>query len=151
LRHEVAHGYLHAVAPGLPLWLDEGIAEYFEVPRGSDGMNPPHVDLLSDMMQHDGWRPNLERLEQLTDAAAMDQRHYAEAWAWVYFLLHADTQSKQLLTTYLADVRTRGRVEPLSMRLATKYAEPAGALAEYLTGLNGEVVALKSKELQFAK
>jgi hypothetical protein len=151
LRHEVAHGYLHAVAPGLPLWLDEGIAEYFEVPRGSDGMNRPHVDLLADMMQHDGWRPNLERLEQLADAAELDQRHYAEAWAWVYFLLHSDPQSKQLLTKYLADVRTHGRVEPLSMRLAKKYTEPAGKLAEYLTGLNGDVVALKSNELQIAK
>ena len=90
LRHEVAHGYLHAVVPGLPLWLDEGLAEYFEVPRGTNGLNRPHVDLLSDMMQHDGWRPNLERLEQLTDAAEMDQRDYAEAWAWVYFLLHSD-------------------------------------------------------------
>ena len=37
LRHEVAHGYLHSVVPGLPLWLDEGLAEYFEVPRGQNG------------------------------------------------------------------------------------------------------------------
>ncbi len=33
LRHEVAHGYLHAVVQNLPLWLDEGLAEYFEVAR----------------------------------------------------------------------------------------------------------------------
>ena len=51
LRHEVAHGYLHAVVPGLPLWLDEGLAEYFEVPRGQSGLNRPHVDLLADMMR----------------------------------------------------------------------------------------------------
>ena len=29
LRHETTHGYVHAVVPTLPLWLDEGIAEYF--------------------------------------------------------------------------------------------------------------------------
>ena len=45
LRHEVAHGYLHAAVPNLPLWLDEGLAEYFEVPRGHDGLNRPHVEL----------------------------------------------------------------------------------------------------------
>ncbi len=151
LRHEVAHGYLHAVAPGLPLWLDEGIAEYFEVPRGTNGMNPPHMDLLADMMQHDGWRPHLERLEQLTDAAQLDQRHYAEAWAWVYFLLHSDAQTTQLLTEYLADVRTHGRVEPLSARLATKYSEPAHTLAQYLTDLNGEIVASKDDGVRIAK
>ena len=33
LRHEVVHGYLHAVLRDIPLCLDEGIAEYFEVPR----------------------------------------------------------------------------------------------------------------------
>jgi hypothetical protein len=151
LRHEVAHGYLHAVAPGLPLWLDEGIAEYFEMPRGMDGLNGPHIDLLSDMMQHDGWSPDLERLEQLTDAAAMDQRHYAEAWAWVYFLLHSDPKSKQLLTKYLADVRAKGRVEPLSARLATQYAEPAHTLAEYMTSLNGDAVASKDDDVRIAK
>jgi hypothetical protein len=39
LRHETTHGYLHAVVRNLPLWLDEGIAEYFEVPRGQQGRN----------------------------------------------------------------------------------------------------------------
>ncbi len=34
LRHEVAHGYLHSVVQNLPLWLDEGLAEYFEVGAG---------------------------------------------------------------------------------------------------------------------
>ena len=31
LRHEVTHGYLHSVVPNLPLWLDEGIAEYLSL------------------------------------------------------------------------------------------------------------------------
>jgi hypothetical protein len=114
-------------------------------------MNRPHVDLLADMMQHDGWRPNLKRLEHLTDAAELDQRHYAEAWAWVYFLLHSDPQSKQLLTSYLADVRANGRVEPLSTRLATRYVEPERTLAEYMTGLNGEAVASTRSQLQIVK
>ena len=37
LRHEVSHGYMHAVVANLPLWLDEGLAEYFEVSRGTRG------------------------------------------------------------------------------------------------------------------
>ena len=32
LRHEVTHGYLHAVVPNVPLWIDEGLAEFL---RGS--------------------------------------------------------------------------------------------------------------------
>jgi hypothetical protein len=132
LRHEVAHGYLHAVAPGLPLWLDEGLAEYFEVPRGNGGLNRPHLDLLADMTEHEGWRPDLARLEQLKNAAAMEQLDYAESWAWVYFLLHSDSSTRELLTNYLTDVRTRGNPEPLSTRLAEYRSEPEQQLALYL-------------------
>ena len=97
LRHEVAHGYLHSVVPGLPLWLDEGLAEYFEVPRGQNGLNQPHVELLSDMVEHDGWQPNLTGWRSLTDAAQMDQRDYAESWAWVYFMLHSPPERREML------------------------------------------------------
>jgi hypothetical protein len=132
LRHEVAHGYLHAVATGLPLWLDEGLAEYFEVPRGNGGLNRPHLDLLADMTQHEGWRPDLARLEQLKHAAAMEQLDYAESWAWVYFLLNSDTPTRELLTNYLADLRAHGNAEPLSTRLVEYRSKPDEQLAHYL-------------------
>ncbi len=136
LRHEVAHGYLHAVVPNLPLWLDEGLAEFFEVPPGRNGLNRPHLDLLSDMMHHEGWRPNLTNLEQLTDAAQMQQLHYAESWAWVYFLLHSDPERRQVLTGYLASLRERGAAEPLSQRLAGEGVELSQMLGDYLAGLS---------------
>jgi hypothetical protein len=136
LRHEVAHGYLHAVVPGLPLWLDEGLAEFFEVPRGQYGLNRPHLDLLSDMMQHDGWQPDLARLERLSEASQMDQRDYAESWAWVYALLHSEPEQRELLTGYLAEIHERGAAtEPLSKRLAARHAQPERTLAKYLAGL----------------
>ncbi len=52
LRHEVAHGYLHSMVPHLPLWLDEGLAEYFEVPRGERGLNERHVHELLAVQPH---------------------------------------------------------------------------------------------------
>ena len=110
LRHEVAHGYMHSVVPRIPLWLDEGLAEYFEVPRGQGGLNRPHVDLLSDMAEQEHWRPNLPRLEKLTDAAQMDQRDYAESWAWVYFFLNSPPERREVLTDYLAHLRNSWRI-----------------------------------------
>ena len=104
----MAHGYLHASVPALPLWLDEGLAEYFEVPRGHGGLNRPHLELLSDMMEHNGWQPNLKRLERLTSAGEMEQSDYAEAWAWVYFLLNSTPERRELFTGYLADLRDEG-------------------------------------------
>jgi hypothetical protein len=125
LRHEVAHGYLHAVAPGLPLWLDEGLAEYFELPRTRGGVNQPHLDLLADLRAHNGWRPDLARLERLTEIGQMDQQSYAEAWAWAYYLLESGPQVREVLTAYLFDVRSRrGAVEPLSSRLKKLNTDP---------------------------
>jgi hypothetical protein len=139
LRHEVAHGYLHSMVPGLPLWLDEGLAEYFEVPEGSDGLNPPHVALLGDLMQHNHWQPNLGRLATLTDAGQMDQRDYAEAWAWVYYLLHSEAENRSLLLEYLADLRSKQIVEPLPARLAARNAEPQTSLAEFLMARHADL------------
>jgi hypothetical protein len=135
LRHEVAHGYMHSVVPKMPLWLDEGLAEYFEVPHGLQGLNRPHVDLLSDMAQHEHWRPNLPRLEKLTEAAQMDQRDYAESWAWVYFFLNSPLERRQILTSYLADLKTRGAGEPMSVRLAALNTDPGEPMAKYLATL----------------
>ncbi len=71
LRHEVAHGYLHSVVPRIPLWLDEGLAEYYEVPRGSRGLNQGHVRQIIEAFKA-GWQPNMVRLENLESAAKMD-------------------------------------------------------------------------------
>jgi hypothetical protein len=135
LRHEVAHGYLHAVVPGIPLWLDEGLAEYFEVPPVQNGLNPPHLALLSDMMEHDGWQPDLGRLERLRDATQMDQRDYAESWAWVYAMLHSEPEQRQVLTGYLAELHAAGVAEPISRRLAARSAKPEQTLTKYLADL----------------
>ncbi len=141
LRHEVGHGYLHAVIPDLPLWLDEGLAEYFEVPRGRAGLNRPHLELMSDLMEHDGWLPNLARLESLQDAAQMGQQDYAESWSWVHFMLRSDPKRREALTSYLADLShasSPNTAEPLSHRLAKLQPEPEQSLADYLVAMSEE-------------
>ncbi len=136
LRHEVAHGYLHAAVSGLPLWLDEGLAEYFEVPRSQGGLNTPHVDLLNDLLEHNGWRPDLERLERLTDVSQMDQPSYAEAWAWVYFMLHSRPERHDVLTRYMLDLASpAGPREAISRQLSKTEADPAQSLVSLLIGL----------------
>jgi hypothetical protein len=138
LRHEVAHGYLHASVPSIPLWIDEGLAEYFEVPEYQAGFNPPHLMLLADLIEVNGWKPDLKKLEALRSAGEMQQEHYAEAWAWVYFLMHSTPERRALLTEYLLDLREHGKAAPLSERLAAKHIEPQRTLAEYIVTLKAE-------------
>jgi hypothetical protein len=46
LRHECTHALLHASMTAVPLWLDEGIAKYFEVPAAQRAFDHPYFDDL---------------------------------------------------------------------------------------------------------
>lgn len=135
LRHEVAHGYLHASVPNLPLWLDEGLAEYFEVSRGRDGVNRLHVDYLRGQLAVGGWRPNLPRLEQLIEAGELTQLDYAESWLWVHFLLHSEAGRETLLTGYLASLRPGEPAGSLADWVKASVENPHEAVVTYLRGL----------------
>src|SRR5207244_8187865 len=81
LRHELTHALLHSVLKDVPLWLDEGLAEFFEVPSVSDGVNLQHLEQLR---LGGSTRPNLARLEQLSEVESMTPADYREAWAWAH-------------------------------------------------------------------
>jgi hypothetical protein len=138
LRHEVAHGYLHAVVQNLPLWLDEGLAEYFETPRGTHGMNRPHVEELILLAQQGRWSPNLRRLEALETPAQMSQVEYAESWLWVHWLLESEPRRRQILQTYLADLRRDAAIPPLSMYLRQLGGNTEAMLLQHLKRLEAK-------------
>ena len=82
LCHEVCHGYLHAVVPRIPLWIDEGLAEFYESDRGKTGWNPTQFKLLIAAREETDWQPDLERLEKLKQTEELTEIDYAEAWLW---------------------------------------------------------------------
>ncbi len=117
LRHEFTHGLLHASLNSVPLWLDEGLAEYFEV-RGSQTGQPHklHLRYLQNARSA-GWNPSMYQLEQLSDFEKMTQRDYAEAWGWVHFMLQEDSAARQTLIDYVAELETKSIPAPLMPRL----------------------------------
>lgn len=131
LRHEYTHGVLHASLGHVPLWIDEGLAEYFEI-RGA--MNSRTVESLTRRLA-DGWKPNLKALESLTEFSAMQQPHYEEAWAWVHFCLHASPETRTALLSYLADLDNGTNIEPLSKRLADAVPHVQDRFLVYLSSL----------------
>ncbi|MEX0587111.1 MAG: DUF1570 domain-containing protein, partial [Pirellulales bacterium] len=46
LRHESTHALLHSALPYVPLWLDEGLASYFEASAGEQGANHSNLKKL---------------------------------------------------------------------------------------------------------
>lgn len=135
LRHEVTHGYLHSMIANIPLWLDEGLAEYAEAPRGQHGVNRDHLRHLGEQIRLDAWRPDLCKLERLATSADLTQAQYAEAWAWVHYLLETRPERAAALREYLAELRRLGAAEPLSARLARLEPAPPRSLVEHVAGL----------------
>ena len=135
LRHEMTHAYLHSVAPNLPLWLDEGLAKYFELPAGQHGLNSQYVRQIAAAMDRGGWHPHLRRLERLRPTADMSQEDYVEAWAWVHFLLESQPARTDMLRGYLADLRGRAKAAPLSARLTAVLGSPEWELLEHVRKL----------------
>lgn len=106
LRHEFTHGLLHASLKTVPLWLDEGLAEYFEVdPSIPEAIHAEHVQEWRTATR-ENWSPNLFRLEMLSDFRDMTQRDYAESWGWVHFMLHTSDETDDVLLNYLASLET---------------------------------------------
>lgn len=112
LRHEATHALLHAAVGDLPLWLDEGLAEYFEGPEGRQGLNPEHLARLPDDLKA-GWRPDLARLETLRTVREMSPRDYRESWAWVHYLLTEPGPGRQALLSYLHELKAQPANPPL--------------------------------------
>jgi hypothetical protein len=135
LRHEMAHGYLHSVTPNVPLWMDEGIAEFYELPRGQRGRSAAHIALLWKRYQERHWSPNLRRLESLNDVARMEQTDYAEAWLWMHFLLETSRDRTAIVQSYLAELRRTGTAAPMSHVLSGVETVPEESLAEHLAWL----------------
>jgi hypothetical protein len=114
LRHEVCHGYLHAALDGLPLWLDEGLAEYFELDRTQQAFHTENIASLQKVVAQEDWTPDLSRLARLKTIDEMDQLDYAEAWAWVHFLLNTEPGRREVLLDYLRRLQEQRPGEPLS-------------------------------------
>jgi hypothetical protein len=135
LRHELTHAILHSVLKDVPLWLDEGLAEYYEMPPANNGVNFEHLDQLCRPKQGQP-RPNLARLEQLSEVQQMLPGEYREAWAWVHLMLRGQPQGRSVLLQYLQELRTNPRPGPMESRLAQVFLSLNEALDRHLADVD---------------
>jgi hypothetical protein len=124
LRHECTHAVLHTALPMVPLWLDEGLAEYFEVPVQERSLDNPHMAAVQRGLL---WKrpPSLERLEAIQDLSQMGPVEYEEAWAWVHFLLHGPPTVQSCLANYLSAIERQTPPIPLGEQLKQVNEKPS--------------------------
>jgi hypothetical protein len=131
LRHECTHALLHATLPIVPLWLDEGLAEYFEVAPSQRAFGCPHLSNVR-WAARLGMVSRLENLEKKRTLEEMGGSEYRNAWAWTHFMLHGPSEAHDELVRFLADVQARippgllsdrlkGRLPDLERRFASHF------------------------------
>jgi hypothetical protein len=116
LRHECTHALLHTNLAMVPLWLDEGLAEYFEMSEPERAFDHPHLPTLRWNLRL-GMLRRLKSLESHSELADMGGVEYRYAWAWVHFMLHGPAAAHRTLVSYLADIRHGNPPGLLSERL----------------------------------
>ena len=130
LRHETTHALLHADLPMVPLWLDEGLAEYFELPANQRAFDNPHLTKTR-WLAALGLAPSMASLEGKGRLAEMGAAEYRYSWGWVHFMLHGPRAAHAELVAYLDDIRRRTPPGRLSERLARRLPDTDKRFVEH--------------------
>ena len=128
LRHELTHAVLHSVLKSVPLWLDEGLAGFFELPPGQDGWNAAHAEAIHKSV----FQPDLARLEKMNKVSQMEKPEYRESWAWVHLMLRSNEKAKNALLAYVAELQTNPNPGLILPKLKEALLEPDAALVDHL-------------------
>lgn len=128
LRHELTHALLHTAIPEIPLWLDEGLAEYFELEAFPTMAEERRRQALLDFTSSN--RPDISRLESLHDIQQMGREEYREAWCWTRWMLNGSPGARSLLLSYLNDLRGSQKTK-LSQKLQQAIPDSKARMISY--------------------
>ena len=132
VRHETSHALLHTALPYVPIWIDEGLAEYFEVPSPLRLKGHVHRREIQNAIRYTNWKPRIERLEAKKKLMDMDGQDYRDAWGIVHFLIHGPDEAKEALARYFAEIRSGDVPIPISQQLRRRIADVDQAIIQHL-------------------
>ncbi|MBR5242865.1 MAG: hypothetical protein IKW13_01390 [Thermoguttaceae bacterium] len=127
LRHEGAHAILGAAfGRGLPIWLDEGIAEYFEAAPEERLTNPVWRAQTVERLRR-GKFSTLESLEKIVGIEGMTVAKYGDSWAWVCWFLNGPEAAREAFRQYLGDAGAGKLFAPKASKRLKGIAKDGGA------------------------
>ena len=132
VRHETTHALLHTALPYVPIWIDEGLAEYFEIPAPQRANEHLHRKELQTAIRFQKWRPNIEHLESKRKLMDMGAKDYRDSWGIVHFLLHGPPEAREALDAYFAEIQSGAAPTPLSERLRKIIPDLDHAIVQHL-------------------
>ena len=106
LLHELAHLFNHHDFPGLPVWLEEGLATYYETMKvqGGKAVLGGFPRDFPARWAHWVWLPDVTALRRMSYAEFHDdseRRHYFAAWKLVHLLNNSSNQLHAAFQQYL--------------------------------------------------
>lgn len=114
IRHEGFHQYLDRLLPDPPVWLNEGMAVYFEGMvrvAGSLKLDTPRPDLLETLKGRD--LVPAEKFLKITpkEFYATSPHSYAQAWLTVHMMRHGVVKYRELFYALLNRLETASGAE----------------------------------------
>lgn len=127
--HEYVHHLLSGAAPGLPLWLEEGLAELyqtFEVAGGTARVGLP-IDAHLAGLRQEGLLPldlmrSVHRDHSVYRGGDHRGRFYSQSWAMVHYLLLGAEDRRGQVARF---VDLLGRGAPEGVAFADAFGEPS--------------------------
>jgi tetratricopeptide (TPR) repeat protein len=155
LYHEALHRFVRHRLPEAPLWLNEGLAEFYstlEVGRGEAWVGRPVVEHVV-RLQREPRRPLAELLE--VDAVshadldgARQSAFYTEAWALVHYLLAGDDDGRAPIASYAGLLRSGEDPDAAFATVFGDVAELDRRVGDYLRRAPREPVRAPLRDLQ---
>lgn len=153
--HELVHAMLHATFERLPLWLDEGLAEYY----ASFAYFPAtrRIDVGRVMRDHvqtlavDGLMPFADLFGVTPESPEYNERDrkgrfYAQSWLLVHYLV-GEPERREVLNRILSAARERPEEEvDVLAALGCADAELQATLGEYLRASAGTAFTERLEE-----
>jgi hypothetical protein len=142
--HEYSHLLMGTAVRSIPVWLNEGLAEYFStfhMRAGGKGANiglaiGPHVQLLRQRFLPLSQLLAVDQSSELYNEGERRSIFYAESWALTHFLMTELPSGQSLLNQYVTAIA--GGSQPEQAFAATFGMTPAAfepKLRDYLRGL----------------
>jgi hypothetical protein len=137
LMHEAVHSLNHLTFrnASMPLWMDEGLAEWAE--DSVEQQSRVHGKVLQQLLG--GQRMllpepiSLVALEGIKSTTRADAVDYAASWAWCRFLLSGKYGCRGVWNRYLQDIRGGQQAGRLSHRLALTVPDYEQRFLRFLT------------------
>ena len=102
LRHEVTHFILHSSIPQIPRWLDEGIAQYFELECSSPWRRSRRLAELREYLRSHRDGPDSSSLANAYELEDFGGPEYLQAWGWCCFMMDYSPRMRHRLLEALS-------------------------------------------------